>query len=211
MSSLRPVVGIQSEGYFSEVTSSLIYWTTYSSIPSTNSCSVRISRIKLLGDCWFRGVAGERFAVRNSGSVAVVEAVGDHACEYMTGGRVIVLGSIGRNFAAAMSGGIAFLFNRHVFMDISYSFFCAYVQCSPSCRGDPFVQRINVATVDLDTPTEEDLIFVRDRIKNFIELTGSELGQRVLDNWQVEHERIIKVRSTSSVSKSKILICSTGG
>ncbi|VDO74754.1 unnamed protein product [Heligmosomoides polygyrus] len=145
------------------------------------------------GDCWFRGVAGERFAVRNSGSVAVVEAVGDHACEYMTGGRVIVLGSIGRNFAAAMSGGIAFLFNRHVFMDISYSFFCAYVQCSPSCRGDPFVQRINVATVDLDTPTEEDLIFVRDRIKNFIELTGSELGQRVLDNWQVEHERIIKV------------------
>lgn len=123
------------------------------------------------GDCWFRGVAGERFAVRNSGSVAVVEAVGDHACEYMTGGRVIVLGSIGRNFAAAMSGGIAFLFNR----------------------GDPFVQRINVATVDLDTPTEEDLIFVRDRIKNFIELTGSELGQRVLDNWQVEHERIIKV------------------
>ncbi|WKY16252.1 hypothetical protein Q1695_001156 [Nippostrongylus brasiliensis] len=123
------------------------------------------------GECWFRGVAGERFAVRNSGSVAVVEGVGDHACEYMTGGRVIVLGGIGRNFAAAMSGGIAFLFNQ----------------------GEPFVQRINQATVDLDTPTEEDLVFVREKIQRFIELTGSELGQNILDNWQTSHAKIIKV------------------
>uniref|UniRef100_A0A0K0D227 Glutamine amidotransferase type-2 domain-containing protein n=1 Tax=Angiostrongylus cantonensis TaxID=6313 RepID=A0A0K0D227_ANGCA len=123
------------------------------------------------GDCWFRGVAGERFAVRNSGSIAVVEAVGDHACEYMTGGRVIVLGPIGRNFAAAMSGGIAFLFNQ----------------------GDPFVQRINVATVDLDEPTNDDLLFIRDKIGRFIELTGSKLGQRILDNWQTESSKIIKV------------------
>ncbi|KIH69330.1 hypothetical protein ANCDUO_00335 [Ancylostoma duodenale] len=123
------------------------------------------------GDCWFRGVAGERFAVRNSGCIAVVEAVGDHACEYMTGGRVIVLGPIGRNFAAAMSGGIAFLFNQ----------------------GDPFTHRINVATVDLDPPSEDDLVFIRDRIKKFIELTGSELGQHILDNWQTEHAKIIKV------------------
>ncbi|EYB90153.1 hypothetical protein Y032_0223g2677 [Ancylostoma ceylanicum] len=123
------------------------------------------------GDCWFRGVAGERFAVRNSGCIAVVEAVGDHACEYMTGGRVIVLGPIGRNFAAAMSGGIAFLFNQ----------------------GDPFTHRINVATVDLDPPSEDDLVFIRDRIKKFVELTGSELGQHILDNWQTEHAKIIKV------------------
>nr|CDJ87182.1 Glutamate synthase and FAD-dependent pyridine nucleotide-disulphide oxidoreductase domain containing protein [Haemonchus contortus] len=123
------------------------------------------------GECWLRGVAGERFAVRNSGSTAVVEAVGDHACEYMTGGRVIILGAIGRNFAAAMSGGIAFLFNQ----------------------GDPFVHRINTATVDLDDPTEEDLIFIREKIERFIELTGSELGQRILDNWQAEHAKIIKV------------------
>ncbi|KAK6020185.1 hypothetical protein OSTOST_14165, partial [Ostertagia ostertagi] len=122
------------------------------------------------GECWLRGVAGERFAVRNSGSVAVVEAVGDHACEYMTGGRVIILGAIGRNFAAAMSGGIAFLFNQ----------------------GDPFTQRINVATVDLDEATEEDLVFVREKITRFVELTGSELGQRILDNWQKEHAKIIK-------------------
>ncbi|KAK6032025.1 pyridine nucleotide-disulfide oxidoreductase [Ostertagia ostertagi] len=128
---------------------------------------------RAFGECWLRGVAGERFAVRNSGSVAVVEAVGDHACEYMTGGRVIILGAIGRNFAAAMSGGIAFLFNH--------------------CRGDPFTQRINVATVDLDEATEEDLVFVREKITRFVELTGSELGQRILDNWQKEHAKIIKV------------------
>ncbi|ETN80283.1 hypothetical protein NECAME_02415 [Necator americanus] len=123
------------------------------------------------GNCWFRGVAGERFAVRNSGCIAVVEGVGDHACEYMTGGRVIVLGGIGRNFAAAMSGGIAFLFNQ----------------------GDPFTQRINVATVDLDPPSDEDLVFIRERIQKFVELTGSELGQHILDNWQTEHAKIIKV------------------
>ncbi|VDM52133.1 unnamed protein product [Angiostrongylus costaricensis] len=123
------------------------------------------------GDCWFRGVAGERFAVRNSGSTAIVEAVGDHACEYMTGGRVIVLGPIGRNFAAAMSGGIAFLFNQ----------------------GDPFIQRINVATVDLDEPANDDLLFIREKIERFIELTGSKLGQRILDNWQTESSKIIKV------------------
>ncbi|KAJ1362991.1 hypothetical protein KIN20_022733 [Parelaphostrongylus tenuis] len=123
------------------------------------------------GDCWFRGIAGERFAVRNSGCTAVVEAVGDHACEYMTGGRVIVLGSIGRNFAAAMSGGIAFLFNQ----------------------GGPFIERINVATVDLDEPTDDDLLFIREKIKQFIELTDSNLGQRILDNWQTESSKIIKV------------------
>lgn len=64
------------------------------------------------GEALFRGMAGERFAVRNSGAHAIVEGVGDHGCEYMTGGVVIILGQIGRNFAAAMSGGIAYLFKR---------------------------------------------------------------------------------------------------
>lgn len=68
-----------------------------------------------LGLALFRGIAGERFAVRNSGAVAVIEGVGDHGCEYMTGGKVIVLHSIGRNFAAAMSGGLAFVYNRFLF------------------------------------------------------------------------------------------------
>ncbi|PIO70059.1 hypothetical protein TELCIR_08101 [Teladorsagia circumcincta] len=141
------------------------------------------------GECWLRGVAGERFAVRNSGSVAVVEAVGDHACEYMTGGRVIILGAIGRNFAAAMSGGIAFLIQPVSFV-FHYLFHQSHI-CN--CRGDPFTQRINVATVDLDEANEEDLVFVREKITRFVELTGSELGQRILDNWQKEHAKIIKV------------------
>ena len=65
------------------------------------------------GECYFRGVAGERFAVRNSGAIAVVEGVGDHCCEYMTGGIVVVLGATGRNFAAGMSGGIAYVWDPH--------------------------------------------------------------------------------------------------
>ncbi|CAB3410198.1 unnamed protein product [Caenorhabditis bovis] len=123
------------------------------------------------GECWFRGVAGERFAVRNSGANAVVEAVGDHGCEYMTGGRVIVLGSIGRNFAAAMSGGIAYVF----------------------ANEDNFTRLINTATVDLDEPDIEDLKFVKSKIEKFIELTGSELGQRILADWQNTHSKIVKV------------------
>ncbi|CAP23162.1 Protein CBG01975 [Caenorhabditis briggsae] len=123
------------------------------------------------GNCWFRGVAGERFAVRNSGANVIVEAVGDHGCEYMTGGRVIVLGTIGRNFAAAMSGGIAYLF----------------------AQEDNFSRLINAATVDLDDATTEDLLFVKSKIEEFVKLTGSELGQRILTNWQKVHQKIIKV------------------
>lgn len=92
-----------------------------SSLKRTRSLAMSLSTELLLvsaalkgisaGEGYFRGVAGERFAVRNSGATSVVEAVGDHGCEYMTGGRVIVLGTFGRNFAAAMSGGIAYIFN----------------------------------------------------------------------------------------------------
>jgi len=65
-----------------------------------------------IGTAFFRGIAGERFAVRNSGATSVIEGMGDHGCEYMTGGRVIILNGIGKNFAAAMSGGLAFVYNR---------------------------------------------------------------------------------------------------
>ncbi|CAD6188849.1 unnamed protein product [Caenorhabditis auriculariae] len=123
------------------------------------------------GECYFRGVAGERFAVRNSGATAVVEAVGDHGCEYMTGGRVIVLGMIGRNFAAAMSGGIAYLF----------------------IQEDLMVRRINNATVDLDEPTNEDLVYVKNKINRFVELTGSTLGTEILNDWQKWSNKILKV------------------
>ena len=89
------------------------------------------------GECYFRGVAGERFAVRNSGAVAVVEGVGDHGCEYMTGGVVVVIGKTGRNFAAGMSGGVAYVLDE---------------------EGD-FAKRCNMAMVELEpVPEEDDLL-----------------------------------------------------
>ena len=95
----------------------------------------RISRYGAIsGEAYFRGVAGERFAVRNSGATAVVEGVGDHGCEYMTGGTVVVLGKAGRNFAAGMSGGIAYVLDE---------------------EGD-FTQRCNLAMVELEPIPAED-------------------------------------------------------
>ena len=91
------------------------------------------------GECYFRGVAGERFAVRNSGAIAVVEGVGDHGCEYMTGGIVVVIGKTGRNFAAGMSGGIAYVLDE---------------------QGD-FAERCNMAMVELEPVPEEDEMLER--------------------------------------------------
>ncbi|VDK48783.1 unnamed protein product [Anisakis simplex] len=122
------------------------------------------------GEAFFRGIGGERFAVRNSGAIAVIEAVGDHGCEYMTGGRVVILDCIGRNFAAAMSGGLAYI--RDV--------------------GGKSTSKINMATIDLDEPTEEDLKWIRVKIAEFVDETGSELGSQILDNWQREHANFIK-------------------
>ncbi len=124
------------------------------------------------GEAFIRGVAGERFAVRNSGAIAVVEGVGDHGCEYMTGGRVVVLGRTGRNFAAGMSGGIAYVVDE---------------------EGD-FAQRCNLQMVDLEDfedNAEEEL--VRNLITRHAQLTKSELGQAILDDWETYREKIVKV------------------
>ncbi len=124
------------------------------------------------GEAFIRGVAGERFAVRNSGAIAVVEGVGDHGCEYMTGGRVVVLGRTGRNFAAGMSGGIAYIIND---------------------EGD-FAQRCNLQMVDLeklDDPDEER--FVRSLIQRHAELTKSIRAETVLLDWEKLREKVIKV------------------
>jgi glutamate synthase (ferredoxin) len=124
------------------------------------------------GEAYFRGVAGERFAVRNSGAHTVVEGVGDHACEYMTGGRVVVLGPTGRNFAAGMSGGMAFVF-------------------------DPlaaFPRRCNREMVDLEPLDDlEDLELVRRLVTAHVQYTGSGLGARVLANWDENVGRFVKV------------------
>jgi len=142
----------------------------------------------LAGEAYFRGVAGERFAVRNSGAHAVVEGVGDHGCEYMTGGTVVVLGTTGRNFAAGMSGGIAYVFDE---------------------EGD-FVKRCNTAMVDLEpvlSESEQQAKVPRDvwhlgdadevALKRLIEaharLTGSQRAQAMLKGWADYRPRFVKV------------------
>jgi glutamate synthase (NADPH/NADH) large chain len=123
------------------------------------------------GEVFLRGVVGERFCVRNSGATAVVEGVGDHGCEYMTGGRVVVLGSTGRNFGAGMSGGIAYV-------------------------HDPdrtFPGRVNLEMVDLDPLEDEDREFLRATIRRHLDETGSPVAQRILDKWRREVEHFAKV------------------
>ena len=127
------------------------------------------------GALFASGLAGERFAVRNSGARAVVEGVGDHGCEYMTGGVVVVLGKIGRNFAAGMSGGTAYLFDP-----------------SQTARA-----RINAELVELESLVDEsDLWLVYGLIEDHVRFTASPLGRRILDNWEHMVARFVKVMPT---------------
>jgi glutamate synthase domain-containing protein 3 len=114
------------------------------------------------GKAFFRGLAGERFAVRNSGASAVVEGVGDHCCEYMTGGRVVVLGSTGRNFAAGMSGGVAYVLDEH----------------------GAFAERCNMGMVGFEELAEADAIELRTMVEEHVQRTDSSVGARVLDEWE---------------------------
>jgi glutamate synthase (NADPH/NADH) large chain/glutamate synthase (ferredoxin) len=127
------------------------------------------------GRAFFRGRAGERFAVRNSGANAVVEGVGDHGCEYMTGGRVVVLGATGRNFAAGMSGGLAFVLDE----------------------DGAFRRRVNPTMLDQLEPLDEgDAIEVRDLVAEHVERTNSPVGRRVLDEWDDLLGKFVKVFPT---------------
>jgi len=142
----------------------------------------------IAGEAYFRGVAGERFAVRNSGAGAVVEGVGDHGCEYMTGGTVVVLGGTGRNFAAGMSGGIAYVLDQ---------------------QGE-FARRCNAAMVELEPLLAEaeqparlarelwhlgeaDEAIVRRLIERHVRFTGSRRGAEVLERWREYRPRFVKV------------------
>ena len=129
----------------------------------------------ICGEAYFNGVAGERFCVRNSGAIAVVEGVGDHGCEYMTGGIVICLGDTGRNFAAGMSGGIGYV------LDPGGRF---SVRCNQ--------QLVSLEQVDvdrryenIDNPLEADEARLRKYIENHYEYTGSEIARQVLDDWKI--------------------------
>src|SRR5450631_1934042 len=125
------------------------------------------------GEAFLNGIAGERFAVRNSGATAVVEGVGDHGCEYMTNGTVIVLGKAGRNFAAGMSGGIAYVYDG---------------------RGDFSSRRCNKASVDLEPlVTDEDVAEVRRLLERHRDFTGSPRAAWILEHWADAQPRFIKV------------------
>jgi glutamate synthase domain-containing protein 2/glutamate synthase domain-containing protein 1/glutamate synthase domain-containing protein 3 len=125
------------------------------------------------GEGFFNGVAGERFAVRNSGATAVVEGLGDHGCEYMTNGLVVVLGKTGRNFAAGMSGGIAYVFDED---------------------GEFARKRCNLAGVDLEPVIEDkDVQILRGLIQRHAELTGSRRARSILDGWGESQTRFVKV------------------
>jgi glutamate synthase (NADPH/NADH) large chain len=152
------------------------------------------------GECYFRGVAGERFAVRNSGALAVVEGVGDHGCEYMTGGTIVVLGYTGRNFAAGMSGGVAYVLDE---------------------QGD-FERRCNLAMVELEAVPEEqkalqelgggdlethgkvnvkhlgqsDERLLRVLIQKHLHHTGSARAKAILDNWNAFLPKFVKIMPT---------------
>jgi glutamate synthase domain-containing protein 3 len=125
------------------------------------------------GHAYFNGIAGERFAVRNSGAVAVVEGVGDHGCEYMTNGTVVVLGATGRNFAAGMSGGLAYVFDED---------------------GQFQETRCNKTGVDLEMLFDpQDIDELRGLIEQHVEYTGSPRGKWILENWTQMLPRFVKV------------------
>jgi glutamate synthase (NADPH) large chain len=125
------------------------------------------------GRAFFRGLAGERFAVRNSGAWTVVEGVGDHGCEYMTGGRVVVLGPTGRNFAAGMSGGVAYVLDEH----------------------GTFPARCNMGMVGFEELAEADAIELREMVAEHRQRTDSPVAARVLDQFEqlLGHGAFVKV------------------
>ncbi len=152
------------------------------------------------GECYFRGVAGERFAVRNSGAVAVVEGVGDHGCEYMTGGVVVVIGQTGRNFAAGMSGGIAYVLDE----DGTFGSRCnlAMVELEPVTEEDDLLEKLHHHGGDIEHKGRVDLSCdmtrhdderLRQMLTKHKELTGSTKAAAILDDWATYRPKFVKV------------------
>jgi glutamate synthase (NADPH/NADH) large chain/glutamate synthase (ferredoxin) len=149
---------------------------TPSSATYTAEENVAIGNVVLYGatggKAFFRGLAGERFCVRNSGASAVVEGVGDHGCEYMTGGRAVILGPTGRNFAAGMSGGLAYVLDE----------------------DGTFRARVNPSMLDqLEEMTESDAIEVHELVTEHFHRTGSPVAERVLSSWASLRSKFVKV------------------
>ena len=152
------------------------------------------------GECYFRGVGGERFAVRNSGATAVVEGVGDHGCEYMTGGIIVCLGDTGRNFAAGMSGGVAYVLDEAGDFDTRCNL--AQVELEPIAEEDDALEQLGHQGGDLETKgkvdvshdmTRFDAIRLKQLIENHLEYTGSAVAQKILDDWHNWLPKFVKV------------------
>ncbi|MDI6027303.1 glutamate synthase large subunit [Corticibacterium sp. UT-5YL-CI-8] len=152
------------------------------------------------GECYFRGVAGERFAVRNSGAVTVVEGVGDHGCEYMTGGVVVVIGKTGRNFAAGMSGGVAYVLDEEG--DFAERCNMAMVELEPVPEEDDMLEKLHHhggdiahkgrvdVSGDMTRHDEERLVQL---ISNHMHYTGSTRAKAILDDWATYRPKFRKV------------------
>jgi len=125
----------------------------------------------ICGEAYVRGVAGERFCIRNSGLNGVVEGVGDHGCEYMTGGRIVIIGPTGRNFGAGMSGGIAYVYDPN---------------------GD-FKDRCNMSMVELDKPDRDDEKAIRNLLNNHFRHTASPAARAIMDDFSGELGKFVKV------------------
>lgn len=125
------------------------------------------------GEVYISGKVGERFAVRNSGAVAVVEGVGDHGCEYMTDGRIVILGDTGRNFGAGMSGGIAYVLDEF----------------------NNFSSKCNFEMIEIEEIKEDDIQFIKKLIENHVQYTRSSKGKRILENWEFYIDKFVRVIS----------------
>jgi glutamate synthase (NADPH/NADH) large chain len=152
------------------------------------------------GECFFRGVAGERFCVRNSGATAVVEGVGDHGCEYMTGGIMVCLGPTGRNFAAGMSGGIAYVLDGNG--DFASRCNVAMVELAPIAQEDAALEALDHQGGDLETHglvdvsrdmTRYDALRLKQLIQKHLHYTNSTVARRILDDWAHYLPRFVKV------------------
>ncbi len=150
------------------------------------------------GECYFRGIAGERFAVRNSGAIAVVEGTGDHGCEYMTGGIVVVLGETGRNFAAGMSGGIAYVLDETG--DFAKRCNLSMVDLEPVEDEEQEMEKLHRSDIEAhglvdvqSDMTRHDAERLRQLIQNHAHYTNSTHAQRILDDWDIYLPKFVKV------------------
>ncbi len=152
------------------------------------------------GECYFRGVGGERFAVRNSGAIAVIEGVGDHGCEYMTGGVVVVLGSTGRNFAAGMSGGIAYVLDETG--DFEQRCNLSMVELEPVLEEDIALEKTYHQGGDLEAHglvdvmhdmTRQDAVRLKTLIKRHLHYTNSGRAKNILDSWETYLPKFVKI------------------